>query len=82
VMFGYILELLNKEGPRAFFNLSKGNRWASAAQKEKKHLAHKRNRASRCDHHRLAEEAAEGLPQQQCNGCGCKFASCKAAKRH
>jgi hypothetical protein len=36
VMFVYILELLNKEGPQAFFNLTKGQRHQSQAQKEKK----------------------------------------------
>jgi hypothetical protein len=82
VMFGYILELLNEEGPRAFFDLLKGDRWASMAQKEKKHLACKRNCTLRHDHCKLAEEATEGLPQWQCDGCGCKFASRKAAKRH
>jgi hypothetical protein len=82
VMFGFILEPLNEKGPQAFFDLLKGNRWATTAQKEKKHLAHKRNCASRHDCHRLAKEATEGLPQWQCDGCGCKFASHKAAKRH
>ncbi|KAH9954262.1 hypothetical protein BGW80DRAFT_1467891 [Lactifluus volemus] len=47
VMFGYILELLNREGPQAFFDLSKGQRVASLALKEKRRLAQKRNRASR-----------------------------------
>jgi hypothetical protein len=46
VMFCYILELLNKEGPQAFFDLSKGQRHASQAQKEKQ-LAWKRNHALR-----------------------------------
>jgi hypothetical protein len=82
VMFGYILELLNEEGPQAFFNLSKGDRWATMAQKEKKCLARKRNCTLRHDHCRLAEEATEGLPQWQCDGCRCKFTSHKAAKRH
>jgi hypothetical protein len=36
VLFIYILELLNEEGHLAFFNLTKGNQWATAAQKEKK----------------------------------------------
>jgi hypothetical protein len=56
VMFGFILELLNKEGPQAFFDLLKGDRWASMAQKEKKHLAHKRNCALRHNCHRLAKD--------------------------
>jgi hypothetical protein len=82
VMFGFILELLNGEGPHAFFDLTKGDRRATAAQKEKKRLARKRNRASRRERRRLAEEAVEGRPQRQCAGCGRKFASRKAAKRH
>jgi hypothetical protein len=43
VLFVYILELLNMEGPQAFFTLTKGQRCKSQAQKEKKHLACKRN---------------------------------------
>jgi hypothetical protein len=30
VLFGFILELLNGESPQAFFDLSKGNRQATA----------------------------------------------------
>jgi hypothetical protein len=82
VMFGYILELLNEKGPQAFFDLTKGQRCTSQAQKEKKHLARKRNHASRQEHWKEAEEAANGTPQWQCPKCGCKFASCKATKRH
>jgi hypothetical protein len=36
VMFGYILELLNGEGPQVFFNLTKGQRLATLALKEKR----------------------------------------------
>jgi hypothetical protein len=43
VMFCFILELLNEEGPQAFFALTKGQRCESQAKKEKKQLAHKRN---------------------------------------
>jgi putative heme degradation protein len=43
VLFVYILELLNEEGPQAFFALTKGQRHESQAQKEKKWLACKRN---------------------------------------
>jgi hypothetical protein len=39
VMFCYILELLNGEGPWAFFDLTKGTRIATQAQKEKRQLA-------------------------------------------
>ncbi|KAH9971768.1 hypothetical protein BGW80DRAFT_1460428 [Lactifluus volemus] len=35
VMFGFILELLNGEGPQAFFDLTKGQRVATLALKEK-----------------------------------------------
>jgi hypothetical protein len=35
VMFVYFLELLNGEGPQSFFNLAKGQRLATQAQKEK-----------------------------------------------
>jgi hypothetical protein len=47
VMFVYILELLNQEGHQAFFDLTKGTRIATQAQKEKKHLAQKRIHAVR-----------------------------------
>jgi hypothetical protein len=69
VMFVYILELLNKEGDLAFFDLSKGDRRATAAQKEKKRLAQKRNRALRREHQKTAEEAIKGLPQWKCDLC-------------
>jgi hypothetical protein len=82
VMFVYILELLNEEGNQAFFDLSKGDRWASAAQKEKKRLAWKRNCTSRQECQKQAEEAVEGCPQWSCVFCGCKFTLHKTAKRH
>jgi hypothetical protein len=82
VMFVYLLELLNGEGPQSFFNLTKGQRIATQAQKDKWQLAWKRNHASRWEHQKVTEEAEEGLPQQQCKVCGQKFASCKAVKRH
>jgi hypothetical protein len=47
VMFMYILELLNGEESQSFFNLSKGQRIATQAQKEKQQLAWRRNCASR-----------------------------------
>ncbi|KAH9979293.1 hypothetical protein BGW80DRAFT_1248667 [Lactifluus volemus] len=82
VMFGYILELLNGEGPQTFFELSKGQQRATQAQKEKRRLSRKRNRASRRERRKAAEEAVNGRPQRQCPTCGRKFASRKAAKRH
>jgi hypothetical protein len=47
VMFRYILELLNREGPQAFFDLTKGQCLATLALKEKRQLAWKRNCALR-----------------------------------
>jgi hypothetical protein len=82
VMFCYILELLNKEGPQAFFDLSKGQRHASQAQKEKKHLAQKRNHASRQECQKVAKEAVEGTPQWQYTSCRCKFTLCKTVKQY
>jgi hypothetical protein len=70
VMFAYILELLNGEGPQAFFDLTKGQCLTMKAQKENKHLAWKRNRASRQECQKVAEEAANGKPKQQCPECG------------
>jgi hypothetical protein len=46
-MFTYILELLNGEEPKSFFDLSKGQGIATQAQKEKWCLAWRRNHASR-----------------------------------
>jgi hypothetical protein len=82
VMFVYLLELLNREGPLSFFNLAKGQRLATQAQKEKRRLTWRRNRTSRREHRKVAEEAKEGRPQWQCKSCGRKFASRKAVKRH
>jgi hypothetical protein len=82
VMFYYILELLNKEGPHTFFNLTKGQRCKSQAQKEKKQLACKRNWASWHEQHKAAKEAMEGLPQWKCEWCRHKFTSHKNAKWH
>jgi hypothetical protein len=47
VLFVYILELLHQEGHQAFFDLMKGTRIATQAQKEKKQLAWKRTCAVR-----------------------------------
>jgi hypothetical protein len=82
VMFCYILELLNKEGPQAFFDLTKGQRHESHAQKEKKQLARKRNCASWHEQCKAAKEAMKGLPQWKCEWCGQKFASHKNVKWH
>ena len=47
VMFIYLLELLNRQGHQAFFNLAKGTRIVTQVQKEKKQLAWRRNRTLR-----------------------------------
>jgi hypothetical protein len=66
VMFGYVLELLNGEGPQAFFNLTKGQHVATLALKEKRQLAWKRNRALRQEHCKAAADVANSKPQQSC----------------
>jgi hypothetical protein len=81
VMFGYILELLNGEGPQAFFNLTMGLQQATQAQKEKRHLAQKRNHASRCNRRAAAQAAANG-PERYCEHCKWQFASRRSQKRH
>jgi hypothetical protein len=83
VMFVYILELLNRVGSLAFFDLQKGGCKANNAQKEKKRLARKRRHAAKREWEREAAKAAK-LPQceRQCEGCGRKFASCKTSRKH
>ena len=83
-MFVYILELLNRKGNLAFFDLQVGGRKANNAQKEKRRLARKRSRASKRERER---EAAKGngptLPRErQCVACGRKFNSRKTASKH
>jgi hypothetical protein len=79
VMFVYFLELLNGQGHQAFFNLTKGTRLATKAQKEKKQLSWKRTCALRRE---CRKAEAQGTPQWQCKLCRRKFASHKAAKQH
>ena len=83
VMFVYILELLNRKGNLAFFDLKVGGRKANNAQKEKRRLAWKWSRASKQERERKAAKVAK-LPtrQQQCEACGRKFKSRKTAKKH
>jgi len=83
VMFVYILELFNRKGNIAFFNLQVGGRKANNAQKEKRHLAQKRSHAFKHEREWEAAKVAK-LPtcQQQCMACGRKFKSCKTAKKH
>ena len=50
VMFAYILELLDGDGPKGFFNLKWSTRIATQAQKEKKQLSQKWNHAVRQEH--------------------------------
>jgi predicted RNA-binding Zn-ribbon protein involved in translation (DUF1610 family) len=83
VMFGYILELLNREGHMAFFELQKGGRKANNAQKEKRRLARKRSRAAKREREQEAMKAAKEPPREwQCVACGRKFKSCKTASKH
>jgi len=83
VMFAYVLELLNKKGNEAFFDLQKGGCKANNTQREKKRLAWKRSRASK---HEREQEAAKAVKlhtcEQQCMACGRKFASRKTARKH
>jgi hypothetical protein len=83
VMFVFILELLNREGHLAFFDLQKGGRKANNAQKEKRRLARKRSRAAKREREREADKMAH-LPtrERSCLGCGRKFNSRKTAKKH
>ncbi|KAF8259594.1 hypothetical protein EI94DRAFT_1706990 [Lactarius quietus] len=83
VMFVFLLELLNREGHLAFFELQKGGRKANNAQKEKRRLARKRSRAAKRERDREAAKVAS-LPAHEriCVKCGCKFASRKTAKKH
>ena len=82
-MFVFILELLNRDGHLAFFELQKGGRKANNAQKEKQRLARKRSRAAKHEREREAAKAAQLPPRERsCLVCGCKFQSRKTAKRH
>ena len=83
VMFVFVLELLNREGHMAFFELQKGGRKANNAQKEKRHLAWKQSHAVKCEREREAAKAAQLPPHQwECLTCGQKFQSHKTAKWH
>ena len=83
VMFGYILELLNREGHMAFFKLQKGSHKANNAQKEKRCLAWKWSHAAKHERDREAVKVAKQPPcEQQCVACGQKFNSCKTASKH
>jgi hypothetical protein len=83
VIFVYILELLNRVGSLAFFDLRKGGHKANNAQKENKCLAHKWCHAAKCKQEREAAKVAK-RPQRerQCEGCGHKFASRKTSHKH
>ncbi|KAF8265659.1 hypothetical protein EI94DRAFT_1831090 [Lactarius quietus] len=83
VMFVFVLELLNREGHMAFFDLQKGGCKANYAQKEKQCLARKQSRAAKREWDREAAKVAQLPPhERQCLGCGRKFASRKTAKKH
>ena len=62
VMFVFVLELLNREGHMAFFELQKGGRKANNAQKEKRRLARKRSRAAKRERDREAAKVAKLPP--------------------
>ena len=62
VMFVFILELLNREGHLAFFELQKGGRKANNAQKEKRRLARKRSRAAKREREHEAAKVAKLPP--------------------
>ncbi|KAF8262960.1 hypothetical protein EI94DRAFT_1808033 [Lactarius quietus] len=83
VMFVFLLELLNREGHLAFFELQKGGRKANNAQKEKRRLAWKRSRAAKREQDHEATKVAS-LPAREriCVKCGRKFALRKTAKKH
>ncbi len=83
VMFVFILELLNRMGHSAFFDLQKGSRKVNNAQREKRHLAWKRSCAAKWEQDCEAVKAAK-LPacEWQCGGCGHKFNFHKTAGRH
>jgi DNA-directed RNA polymerase subunit RPC12/RpoP len=82
-MFVFILELLNGEGDKAFFELQKGGHKANNAQKEKRCLARKRSHAAKRERDREAAKVAHGPPRfRKCVACGREFASCKTAGRH
>jgi hypothetical protein len=83
VMFIYVLELLNGKGNLAFFNLQMGGHKANNAQKEKRRLARKQSRASKCEWEWEAAKAAHlSMCERQCVACGCEFESRKTAKKH
>ena len=71
VMFVFVLELLNREGHMAFFELQKGGRKANNAQKEKWRLARKRSHAAKREQDREAAKVAKLPPcKQECLTCG------------
>ncbi len=83
VMFVYALELLNREGHLAFFELQKGSHKANNAQKEKRRLAWKWSCAAKQEWEHEAAKVAQLPPWEwECLTCGCKFKSHKTAKRH
>jgi hypothetical protein len=83
VMSVFILELLNREGHLAFFDLQKGGCKANNAQKEKRRLAWKRSRAAKREREQEAAKVAKLPPcERSCLGCRRKFNSWKTAKKH
>ena len=83
VIFAYILELLDGEGDKAFFNLHMGGHKASRAQKEKRRLAQKRSCVAKRERERATAKADKPLPHvRKCPTCGVKFKLWDAAKKH
>jgi hypothetical protein len=82
-MFVYVLELLNRVGDQAFFDLRMGGRKANNTHHEKKCLAWKRRRAAKRERDCKAAKAAKlPKPEQSCSQCGRGFKSCKTARKH
>jgi hypothetical protein len=83
VLFVFILELLNREGNAAFFELQKGSRKANNAQKEKWCLTWKRSRAAKRERDREATKVADvPIHMRSCQGCRRHFTSQKTASWH
>jgi hypothetical protein len=80
VMFGYVLELLNGEGPQAFFDLIKGQWLATQALKEKRRLTWKRNCTLRQASQKAMAEAANSKPQWSCKSCKREFVMRRVTK--
>ena len=82
-MFAYILELLDEDGDKAFFELQKGSHKANNAQKEKRYLAQKRSHVAKQEREWEAAKVAKQPPRKwQCRACERKFNSYKTTSKH